>query len=89
MKRIKTITKSKAMAALSLIPFGRDVYLAAARKRLHIGYRGIFDSYDAAQAATSSARSAHYDVINRSKAENEAAEKAQLDTWFHDIDYAL
>lgn len=59
------------------------------RKRLGISYRGMFNSFEQAQAAIPGTANKEYDVINTNKAENEDQELKGLDTWFHDIDYPL
>lgn len=89
MQRLSSIGKNKLKNLISLLPYGRDLYLVFTRNRRGISYRGIFDSYDMALKAVPPKRNTDYDVINAGKAANLENEKAGLDSWFHDIDYPL
>jgi putative methyltransferase (TIGR04325 family) len=71
------------------MPAGRDLYLALAKNRLGIAYRGLFDSADSARAALSRSRTGDYDIVNKTKAKNKEKESQGLDTWFQVEDYAL
>nr|WP_238942414.1 methyltransferase, TIGR04325 family [Marinobacter sediminum] len=60
-----------------------------ARKRLGITYRGIFDSFDQAQASAARQLPNQYDVINENKGDHLEQELPAIDKRMLDIDYPL
>lgn len=89
MHRFLVPLKSRLKSLIEFLPAGRDIYLAMARNRIGITYRGLFESSQSARAAVPASKANFYDIINSAKAKQETREKQQLDTWFRMEDYAL
>lgn len=81
--------KTRIINSIELLPFGHDLYLQLARKRLGISYRGVFSSYQQAHASAQTQLSPEYDVINKTKGKNLENELPVLDKRVLDIDYPL
>ncbi|MEP4546053.1 MAG: methyltransferase, TIGR04325 family [Saccharospirillum sp.] len=81
--------KSRIINGIELLPFGHDIYLQLAKKRLGITYRGVFDTSRAAQHSAFGEVTSEYDVINEEKNENLDNEMPILDKRVLDIDYPL
>jgi len=81
--------KRRIINGLELLPYGHDLYLQLARKRLGITYRGIYDSFEQAQGAAESRLPNRYDVINENKGEHLDQELSIVDKRVLDIDYPL
>lgn len=84
-----TALKNRIINLIELLPFGHDLYLQLARKRLGISYRGVFDSFAQAQRYAAPQLTAEYDLINRRKGENLEQELPVIDKRVLDIDYPL
>ena len=78
--------KKRIINSLELLPFGHDLYLQLARKRLGITYRGVFDSFEKAQNQSVSSLANEYDVINQKKGEHLEDELPLIDKRVLDID---
>ncbi len=72
---------------IELLPFGRDIFLVIRKNRVSISYRGKFDNYQMAAAA--SHKTAEYDIINKTKDENIDEEAKKLEADIHDYEYPL
>lgn len=81
--------KRRIINSLELLPYGHDLYLQMARKRLGITYRGVYESFDQAQGAAESRLPSRYDVINEHKGEHLDQEIPIVDQRVLDIDYPL
>lgn len=81
--------KKRIINSIELLPYGHDLYLQLARKRLGITYRGVFDSFEGAQSQSERALANEYDVINKQKGEHLEEELPQLESRVLDIDYPL
>lgn len=81
--------KKRIINSLELLPYGHDLYLQLARKRLGITYRGIYDSFDQAQHSAARQLPSQYDVINKNKGEHLDQEIPAIDKRVLDIDYPL
>lgn len=81
--------KSRIINGLELLPFGHDIYLQLARKRMGITYRGVFGTSSAAQESAVKEIAGEYDVINEQKNENLDKEMPIIDKRVLDIDYPL
>lgn len=81
--------KNRIINSIELLPYGHDLYLHMARKRLGITYRGIYDSFHEAQQQAISQLANEYDVINQNKGEHLEQELPVLDKRVLDIDYPL
>ncbi len=81
--------KKRIINSLELLPFGHDLYLQLARKRLGITYRGVFESFELAQTSAERHLSNRYDIINEKKEEHLDQELPVIDQRVLDIDYPL
>lgn len=81
--------KKRIINSLELLPFGHDLYLQLARKRLGITYRGVFDSFENAHNQSIDSLSNEYDVINQKKGKHLEEEIPLIDKRVLDIDYPL
>jgi putative methyltransferase (TIGR04325 family) len=81
--------KNRIVKSLGLLPYGHDLYLQLARKRLGITYRGVFNSCREAAAKVEPQTSSQYDVINQHKSEHLDDELPALEHRVLDIDYPM
>ena len=81
--------KKRIVNSLELLPYGHDLYLQLARKRLGITYRGVFQSCQEASANVESQTASQYDVINQKKGEHLDEELPALEHRVLDIDYPM
>lgn len=81
--------KKRIINSLELLPYGHDLYLQLARKRLGITYRRVFRSFQEAQSQSERTLANEYDEINQRKGEHLEEELPQLENRVLDIDYPL
>lgn len=81
--------KNRIINSIELLPYGHDIYLHMARKRLGITYRGVYGSFREAQQQAISQLASEYDIINQNKGEHLEQEMPILDKRVLDIDYPL
>jgi len=81
--------KNRIINLIELLPFGHDIYLQMAKKRLGITYRGVFDSFSEAHARATNQIATDYDVINTEKGKNLDQELPTIEKKVLDTDYPL
>lgn len=81
--------KRRIIGGVEILPFGHDLYIQLARKRLGITYRHTFATGQQARDYARRLRSDSYDIINQHKGEHLDEEIPIIEQRVLDIDYPI